>query len=105
MVTRIHKHAPRRLFLREHRKAKGISAETMAGRLGIERESLYRLEREQKRLNAEKQAAYASALGIEPEELWSPPGTPSLDALVRFEPDNVRRMAADIVSRLVAKKA
>jgi lambda repressor-like predicted transcriptional regulator len=70
MVTR-----RRRLFLKEHREAHGVSAAAMADRLGIERESLYRLEREaMTRLNGQKQAAYASALGIEPETLWQPPG-------------------------------
>src|SRR5437870_5021128 len=73
MVTRIHKSARRRLFLKEHREAKGVSAEQMAGRLGIERESVYRLEREAfTRLNPEKQAAYAAALDLEPESLWRP---------------------------------
>src|SRR6185369_4784330 len=77
MVTRIHKGARRRLFLQEHRKAKGLSAEQMAGRLGITRESLYRLEREAlTRLSPEKQIAYAEALAIEPEALWRRPDTP-----------------------------
>lgn len=97
MVTRIHKHAPKRLFLKEHREAKGVSAETMAGRLGIERESVYRLEREPRRVNAEKQAAYAAALDMEPEELWRPPGTPSLDSLVKGIPEEVRAMIANMV--------
>lgn len=103
MVTRIHKTARRRLFPKEHREAKGVSAEAMAGRLGIERESVYRLEREaQTRMNPEKQAEYAHALGIEPEELWSLPGAPSVDALIRAESDELKAMAADIVRRLVA---
>lgn len=103
VVTRIHKHAKRRLFLKEHRKAKGISATTMAGRLGIERESVYRLEREPRRVNSEKQAEYADALGIEPEALWRLPGATSLDALVSEAPEDVKSMAVDIVARLVAK--
>lgn len=104
MVTRIHKSARRRLFLKEHREAKHVSAEAMAGRLGIERESVYRLEREAlTRLSAGKQAAYADALGIEPERLWRPPGgPPSLDAMVATAPDEIKLMAADIVRRLVA---
>ena len=101
MVTRIHQHARPRLFLKEHREAKGISAKIMAGRLGIERESVYRLEREPQRLSADKQAAYAAALGIEPEELWRAPGVPSLDAMVRSSPEDLKIMAADIVRRLV----
>jgi transcriptional regulator with XRE-family HTH domain len=69
MVTR-----RRRLYLKEHREAHGISAAAMAERLGIARESIYRLERQaMTRLNGEKQAAYARALDIEPEDLWRPP--------------------------------
>lgn len=102
VVTRIHKGVRRRLFLTEHRKAKGISAEQMAGRLGIERESLYRLEREAlTRLSPEKQLGYAAALNIEPEALWRLPDTPSLDDLVVGASDDVKAMAVDIVKRLV----
>jgi transcriptional regulator with XRE-family HTH domain len=104
MVTRIHEHRRRQLFLKEHREAKGVSAEQMAGRLGIERESVYRLEREaHTRLTENKKAAYAAALDIEPEDLYWPPGTPSLDGMVANQPDELKAMAADIVRRLVAK--
>jgi DNA-binding XRE family transcriptional regulator len=107
MVTRIRQHAKPRLFLKEHREAKGISAEVMAGRLGIARESVYRLEREWRtRCTPDKQAAYAAALQLEPEALWRPPATPdlpSLDAMVEDQPGNVRDMAVDIVRRLVGK--
>jgi transcriptional regulator with XRE-family HTH domain len=95
--------ARRRLFLREHRKAKGISAEQVAGRMEIERESLLRLERELHRVTPDKQAAYAHALGIEPEDLWRPPGTPSLDGMVHDASPDVRAMVADIVRRMVGK--
>lgn len=103
MVTRIHKHVRGRLYLREHRKAKGLSATYMAGRMGMERESLLRFEREaQTRCTPEKQTQYAEALGIAPTALWQPPGAPSLDSLVADQPDEVKAMAADIVTRLVA---
>lgn len=104
MVTRIHKSVRRRLFLKEHREAKHVSAEAMAGRLGIERESVYRVEREaMTRVNAKKQAEYAYHLDIEPEELWRPPGgPPSLDAMIATASDDIKQMAADIVRRLVA---
>jgi transcriptional regulator with XRE-family HTH domain len=105
MVTRIHKHQRPRLFLKEHREAKGISATTMAGRLGIERESVYRLERKPWTLTAQKQADYAHALDLEVEDLWRPPGRPSLDAMVKTEPDELQAMAADIVRRLVARRS
>lgn len=76
----------------------------MAEKLKIERESVYRLERELWRVNSEKQAEWAHALGIEPEDLWKPPGTVSLDAIVRAAPDHVKAMAADIVRRLIEQK-
>jgi transcriptional regulator with XRE-family HTH domain len=104
MVTQIYGHGRRRLFLKEHRKAKGVSAEAMAGRLGIERESVYRIERDPWRLNGEKQLAYAAALQIEPEDLWKPPGAASLDAMIKREPEDVKSMVADVVRRLVAHK-
>lgn len=103
MVTRAPKPAKRRLFLKEHREDKNISAEVMGERLGIERESVYRHEREQWRVNSIKQAEWAAALGIEPEALWRPPGTVSLDAILRSAPDDVQQMAVDIVQRLIAK--
>jgi transcriptional regulator with XRE-family HTH domain len=101
MVTN-RKQVQRRLFLKEHREAKDISAETMAERLGIERESVYRLEKKHDKITAEKQARYAAALGLRPEDLWRPPGAPpSLDSLVSGAPEDVKALAADIVGRLV----
>jgi len=73
----------------------------MGEKLGIERESVYRLEREPWRVNSDKQAEFAHVLGLQPEDLWRPPGTPSLDAMVQSVPDDVRAMAIDIVRRLV----
>lgn len=103
MVTRP-KRAKRRLFLKEHREAQGVSATLMGEKLGIERESVYRLEREPWRVNSAKQAEWATALGIEPEDLWRPPGTPSLDGMIAQAPDDLKAMAADIVRRLMEGK-
>lgn len=103
MVTKIHSSAKKRLFLRENRKAKGVRPDVMAGRLGIERESLHRLEREWWRLKGDGQAAYADALGIEPEALWRlPSDLPSLDAMIKSAPRDVQEMATDIVRRLAS---
>ena len=102
MVTR-QKAQKRRLFLKEHRKAKKVSAAVMAEKLGIERESVHRLEREPWRVDSDRQLQWAVALGIEPEDLWRPPGTPSIDAMVQSEPAELREKAADIVRRLISK--
>jgi transcriptional regulator with XRE-family HTH domain len=102
MVTRIYQNRKGRLYLREHRKAKGVSAAAMAGRIGMARESVLRME---KRATAkeDQKAAYAAALDIPVEDLSRPPGLPSLDALVANEPPEFQIMAFDIVKRLVAK--
>ncbi len=94
----------RTLFLREHREAAGISADLMAGKLGIERESVYRREREPGRLDFKKQAEWAVICGVSPEDLWRPPGEPSLDAIVRSASPETKLLAADIVRRLVESR-
>jgi transcriptional regulator with XRE-family HTH domain len=101
MVTRP-KRVQRRLFLKEHREAQGISASQMGERLGIERESVYRLEKKHWGVSSQKQAEYAHALGLEPEDLWRLPGGTSLDAIISQAPDELKAMAADIVRRLVS---
>jgi transcriptional regulator with XRE-family HTH domain len=60
------------LRLKQHREAEGISAPAMACRLGIARESVYRIERSQ-RLSALWQARYGQALNIAPAAFWAPP--------------------------------
>lgn len=101
MVTQIRKGSVRRLYLREHRKARGLSAEAMAGRMGMERESLLRLEREaQTRANGEKQAQYADALGIAPEALWRLPEDPLLDTMIQQAPPEVKELAEDMAKNL-----
>jgi transcriptional regulator with XRE-family HTH domain len=101
MVTRIYAGRKRRLFLKEHREAKKVSAETLAGRLEIDRVSVHRWEREPNRLTPDKQAAYAHALGLEPEDLWRPPEQPSVDALLAQASDDLRRKAAEMVAILL----
>jgi predicted transcriptional regulator len=101
MVTRT---IPPKLYLKEHREAKGISAQDMADILGIERESVYRLEREAlTRANGQRLLQYAKAFKINPQDLWRPPGgPPSIDAMVATAPEEIQILAADIVSRLLA---
>lgn len=105
MVTTIHKYAKRRLYLREHRKARGVSAPRMADRLGIARESVLRLEREWERCSPTMQLEYAAALDIEVEDLWWPPGQRPMgvfDQIMDGQPEPVKDMARDILSRMVA---
>lgn len=104
MVTRIRGTRPVKLFLAEHRKAKGVSPEAMAGRLGITRESVHRIERETHRLNPQKQADYAAALDIDPERLWHPPEEPSADAELKNTTLDVRRAAVEMVRIFISSR-
>lgn len=104
MVTRIRKGARPHIYLREWRKKKNLRAIDMAERLEIERESYYRLEREPKRINLEEMVELADRLGIEPEQLFSPPDAPeSVDAMIRRVPAEQREMVVDVVKRLVGR--
>lgn len=107
MVTRIRKSAKARVYLREWRKARGLDAVTLAGRLEIERESYYRLEREPQTLSAGELAKLEDAMNLQPGQLWRPPpqdgDLPSLDDIVRNAPPDVQEMAVDIVRRMVTK--
>lgn len=101
MVTRIRKGTRRRLFLAEWRESKDVSVEKMADRLEITRQSVYRWEKEQWRLDPQKIAAYAAALDLEPEDMWRPPGPRSLDGMVANAPEDVRERAIEMLTILL----
>ncbi len=92
-----------RLYLKEHRKAKGVSVAKMAKLLGYTREHIYTLEKRADAIDWFKAVEYAVALEISPRRLLSPPGRPSLDELVEDQPNEVVKMAADVVARIVPR--
>lgn len=83
----------RKLYFREHRKAKGLKGPYVAEKMGMERESLLRLERQWRSASAEQQLRYAAILKIHPEDLWHPPGTISAAEARQQE---LRRRLAEI---------
>jgi transcriptional regulator with XRE-family HTH domain len=104
MVTRIYKGRRGHLFIEEWMRQRNISDERLANRLGVARETVTRWRRQQHRLNPGKIAAIASALDLEPVDLWrAPSDRPSLDALVRNASHELQTTVADIVRRLVRR--
>jgi transcriptional regulator with XRE-family HTH domain len=95
--------------LREWRKYKNIRAPDMAERLGIERESYYRLERNPGTLSIAELSELADALGVDPRRLWTLPPPPglrprvSLDEIVSDTPDSQVEGLADMLRRAVGK--
>jgi transcriptional regulator with XRE-family HTH domain len=108
-LDRIRKGARPHVYLREWRKYKALRAPDMADRLGIERESYYRLERNPFTLSVAELVELADALGIDHRSLWGPPPEPgtiprvSLDAIVEGTPDAQVEGLADMLRRAVGK--
>jgi transcriptional regulator with XRE-family HTH domain len=103
MVTRIGKGRRQHLYITEWFEHLGLDDTKVAGRLDMDRTTIFKWRKEQHRLDPDKIAALADALGIEPQQLWSLPGRRSLDAMLVGAPNEVVDTAADIVERLVRK--
>lgn len=106
-TTRIRKGAKAHVYVKEHMNKLGVSDDDMAGRLGLaSRSSVWKLYREQHRLDLGKVQQFADALGIPISQLYYPPGVRSLDAIAEdadATPEQ-REMAADVLQRMWAKK-
>lgn len=100
---------PPMAYLRLHRKARKVRVVDIAKHMGIERESVYRLERkavgeEEGFVDVNDIALYAEAIGEPyPLLLFFPPGQSSIDAMMKDQPQETWALAADIVRRLIAQ--
>lgn len=90
------------LYIEEWFRERGLNDEKVGNRIGVDRATVFRWRKEQHRLNPQKIAALATALDLEPAELWRPPARPSLDSLVRNSPDEVVELAFDVVKRMAS---
>ena len=83
-------------------RAKGLSDEKMADRIGVSRETVWKW-RKERGLKPDKLRRLAHELDMEPEEFFRPPGQESVDALlVGVEPE-LRDTVVDVVKRMVKK--
>jgi len=104
MVTRIGGKRRQHLYLAEWREHLNLSPQKVADRLGVSRETVWRWENEQHRLNPEKIAALADAYDIEPEQFWRLPTRPSIDAMVKDQDQNTHETAVDLIRSLVKRR-
>lgn len=102
-TTRLGRRQAAHLYVKEWLEFRGFSDEKAAGRLGVDRTTVWKWHKEPRRLTKDKIASLAALLDIEPEELYRPPSRPSLDVLIKDAPDDVQAMAVDIVKRLVGR--
>jgi transcriptional regulator with XRE-family HTH domain len=94
----------RHLYLVQWRGARGVPVKAIASHMGVSRQTVYRWEVEQWRLDLDKIAGYAEALGddVQPEQLFRMPDkAPSIDAMLADQSEELKETAADIVRRLV----
>lgn len=105
MVTKIGGKRKQHLYITQWRESKGLSIEKVADRIGVARETVWRWENEQHRLNPAKIKALADAIDCNPEDFWRLPARPSLDAMVKDLDDDTYDLTADLVRRAARKKA
>lgn len=113
MVTRIGKNQQRRhLYIVEWRDFLKLSDEVIGNRLDKDRATIWRWMSDQKRLNPEKIAALADAMGMKPQDLWhpppaagAPPPLPSIDAEIQGLDADDHQSLLDMARRLARRRA
>jgi IS30 family transposase len=98
MVTGIRKGSRRHLYMVEWREHQVVSAEKIAERLNVTRQTIHKWEREQQRMNPAKQSAYAEAIGISAQDLWRRPSRPSVDGMLDKVPDDQVQNVVELVT-------
>lgn len=112
---RIGPRRPRRIFLEEWRKARGLSQKALGERFdpAVSNVTVGRWERaargergdDASQMNDDVRAAVAEALDIEVEDLYRHPDQPSADALLRNADEPTRDAAFKMLEGLVGRKA
>lgn len=100
MPARIGPKKPRRIFLAEWREARGLTQERLADRLGTSHMTISRWELGKVKMNTDAMVAVAEALGLEPEDLWHHPDTPTPNMLLRGASEPVQRQALSVIEAL-----
>ena len=100
MATRIGKGRRQHLYIREWMEFRSLSDETLANRMNVARQTVYRWRKEQWRLDPDKITAIAEALDTDPRSLWGPPTRPSIDAITKGLPDEIHGDVVEFAQRL-----
>lgn len=100
MPARLAARRIRRLYIAQWRDHRGMTQEQLANRLKTTSMTISRWERGAVALNTTVMSELADALGIEPEDLYHHPDTPSPNALLRGQPADVLDQAIRIITAL-----
>lgn len=105
MTTKTKKDTRRYLYLTEWRDHAELTDAVWAERIGVSRETIWRWQKEQWRLDPGKIKKLADSIGIEPEQFWRPPGRPSIDAILKdASMDVIAEIAVDAARKVVRER-
>lgn len=91
------------MFFAEWRKARGLSQEQLAARLGTTKSAVSKLETGATRFNQSSLEAWADALSCEPADFYHHPDRPTASDLLRGQPEAVQEQAIAILKALVRR--
>ena len=97
---KVHPRRPRRVYLAEHREARGLTQKQLADRLGCDVMTVSRWELHKVAISTDALAALSEALGgdmMEPEDLYHHPDRPSPNQLLRGQPAEIQEQALSII--------
>lgn len=104
MVTRIRKGVKPRLYIEQHIEARNLSFEIVGDRLGVSRTTVWRWAKEQWRLDTDKIAALAEAIGLDSwQDLGRPPERPSIDGILADAPKATYDAVIELAKNLTRK--
>jgi transcriptional regulator with XRE-family HTH domain len=102
-APRIGPRRARRIYLQEWRENRGLTQKQLGDRVGVADMTISRWERGSALLSTKVMDALAEALGIEPQDLYRHPETPSADALLRDQSVEIRDQAIAIIEAIRRK--
>src|SRR3954469_25155844 len=102
MPAKIGPRRQRKIYLAEHREARGLTQEQLAGRLETTAMTVSRWERQATTMTTGTLEAIAEALGagLEAEDLYHHPDQPSPNQLLRGQPPEVIESALRLIRAL-----
>lgn len=90
------------LYITEHLRSKDLSDERAAGRIGVDRATVFKWRKNPYKLSQEQLEILAKACDLKDfRDFYRPPGRPSVDAVIDAAPAEVQDMITDVVQRLV----
>jgi transcriptional regulator with XRE-family HTH domain len=106
-ITRIGPRGPIKLHLAAWREKYHLTQQQVADRMGVSDVTVSRWETGIRRPNPAAQAAFAAAIGhhVDARDLQRHPDTPSADALLRDQPQEVVEQAIRLIQALIPMKA